>query len=421
MISDKMVLLISYAGGQCSFYRKVTVPYLKAKHLSTQGKRFNEKSKNANRKLIYLGGEIRFQSEMDLEDYIDENFDEIFPSLVKIKRQYAIKMQRCDLLCCTKSERQPVIIEIKNEEYRGLVSQLTRYRKAILSNKSFDDKIDYSFPVKMIAIAPSFHEDNYTDKEASKFEDDFAFWEFGVKNNNNSGQFNLLSQTYNISYPIFGLPEISPNLDRSSLPAFTTNFVDRLYLDYHTDFLKLRTLFLSQPKVKEMVSSSYRKILYGTGDGVNHKKLAEITNTTNGIFLFLWLPTAVNKNTKTPITRFGFVLKKGGNPFSHNSSIEWVVCTKDTINLNEEPKPNTYSGMTREGMLKWCKPSMYLLQATAGGSNNTFWLLLNLLKGITPPLDNTTMDWWKSYSKETPTNLGWFIDLAIKTWNYRIK
>jgi hypothetical protein len=397
------------------------VPYLKAKHLSTQGKRLNERVKTANRKLIYIGGEIRFQSEMDLEDYIDEKFEEIFPSLIKIKRQHTVKMQRCDLLCCTKSEKQPIIIELKNEEDRGLVSQLTRYRKAIITNKCFEDKIDYSLPVKMIAIAPSFHDDNYTDKEASKFEEDFCFWEFAVQNHQNSGQFKLLSQIYEISYPVFGLPEISPNLDLSSLPAFTCNFVGRLPPDYHTDFLKLRTLLLSQPKVKEMVSSTYRKILYGTGDGVNHKKVAEITNTTNGIVLFLWLPTAVSKNIKTPVTRFGFVLKKGSNPFSENSSIEWVVCTKDTINLKEQPQPNTFSGMTRHGMLKWCKPNMYLTQAAQGYNPNTFFLLLYLLKGITPPIDSTTREWWEIYQKETDFNLGWFIDLAIKTWNYRVK
>ena len=397
------------------------MPYLKAKHLSTQGKRLNERVKTANRKLIYIGGEIRFQSEMDLEDYVDEKFDEIFPSLIKIKRQHTVKMQRCDLLCCTKSEKQPIIIELKNEEDRGLVSQLTRYRKAIITNKCFEDKIDYSLPVKMIAIAPSFHADNYTDKEASKFEEDFCFWKFAVQNHHNSGQFKLLSQIYEISYPVFGLPEISHNLDLSSLPPFTCNFVGRLPPDYHTDFLKLRTLLLSQPKVKEMVSTTYRKILYGTGDGVNHKKVAEITNTTNGIVLFLWLPTAVNKNTKTPITRFGFVLKKGSHPFSENSSIEWVVCTKDTINLKEQPQPNTFSGMTRHGMLKWCKPNMYLTQAALGYNHNTFFLLLYLLKGITPPIDSTTREWWEIYQKETDFNLGWFIDLAIKTWNYRLK
>ena len=46
------------------------MPYLKSKHLTTNWKRRNEESDKANRKLIYIGGEIRFQSEQDLEDYI---------------------------------------------------------------------------------------------------------------------------------------------------------------------------------------------------------------------------------------------------------------------------------------------------------------------------------------------------------------
>lgn len=68
-----------------------------------------------------------------------------------------------------------MVIELKNEEDRSLVSQLTRYRKAILTEQPFAEKIDYSLPVKLIAIAPIFHPDNYIDKEASKFEDDFCF------------------------------------------------------------------------------------------------------------------------------------------------------------------------------------------------------------------------------------------------------
>ncbi len=47
------------------------MPYLKAKHLSGRAKRLNEKLEAANRNLIYMGGEIRFQSEKDLEDYIE--------------------------------------------------------------------------------------------------------------------------------------------------------------------------------------------------------------------------------------------------------------------------------------------------------------------------------------------------------------
>jgi hypothetical protein len=79
-----------------------------------------------------------------------------------VQRQYSIKNQRCDLLCCDKLTKQLLIIELKNEEDRGLVAQLTRYRKAIFLEKPFADKIDYSLPVKLVAIAPTFHEDNYS-------------------------------------------------------------------------------------------------------------------------------------------------------------------------------------------------------------------------------------------------------------------
>ena len=138
--------------------------YLKSKHLTTNLKSWNEDSDKANRKLIYIGGKIRFQSEQDLEDYIEAYFDTIFPDLVLIKRQHSLKTQRCDLLCCSRLDKQAIIIELKNEEDRGLVSQLLRYRKIILQNQSFADKIDYLLPIKLIAIAPTFHEDNYTDK-----------------------------------------------------------------------------------------------------------------------------------------------------------------------------------------------------------------------------------------------------------------
>ncbi|WP_199335871.1 hypothetical protein [Nostoc sp. FACHB-110] len=139
------------------------MPYLKAKHLTNNSNTFNEISDKNNRKLIYAAEKLRFQSELDLEDYIEESFEQIFPELNLIKRQFCIKMQRCDLLCCHKISKQPVIIELKNEEDRGIVSQLIRYRKAILIEQPFKDKIDYSLPVKLIAIAPIFHEDNYSD------------------------------------------------------------------------------------------------------------------------------------------------------------------------------------------------------------------------------------------------------------------
>ncbi len=152
------------------------MPYLRhRKYIPVGARKIKEQIEQVSRKLVYVGGEIRFQSETDLEDYIEENFSNIFPDWRLVKRQYSVKMQRCDLLCSTKSDKQPVIIELKNEEDRYIVSQLVRYRKAVLTERPFADKINYCLPVKLVAICPTFHQDNYTDKEACKFEDDFCF------------------------------------------------------------------------------------------------------------------------------------------------------------------------------------------------------------------------------------------------------
>ena len=156
------------------------MPYLKAKHLTEADKKRDEKVAKSTRNLVFINDKIKFQSEEDLENYIEDNLNQIFPDLVLIKRQHTINTQRCDLLCSIKSVKQPVIIELKNEEDRNLISQLTRYRKALLIEKPFAEQLDYSLPVKLIAMAPTFHEDNYTDKEASKFEDDFCLWEFSI-------------------------------------------------------------------------------------------------------------------------------------------------------------------------------------------------------------------------------------------------
>lgn len=396
------------------------MPYLKAAHLSQSGKKWNELANETSHKLIYSGGEIRFASEMELENYIEENFQLIFPDLDLVKRQFSIKMQRTDLLCSTKLDQQPVIVELKNEEDRGLVPQLIRYRKILLIEKPFAEKINYSLPVKLIAVTPKFHEDNYTDKEASKFEDDICFMQFSLKNTNNSGEFQLRGKSYDIPYPIFGLPSNSNNdvISSTMLPAFAHNFTNNIPSEYKQDFRDLRSLFIAQPKVKEMVSSSYRKILYATGDGRNHKKLAEITITNKGIFLFLWLPTAVNQRLKRPVARFGLVLEPNHNPFSRNSIVEWVVCTETAIDMKKKPTNLTSSGFNRNGMLIWSSGITYVAQASQGENNS---LITSIIKNMNPNSNLEPYYLLASYKKQTPNNLGWYIDLAITTWNFRLK
>ena len=109
----------------------------------------------------------------------------------------------------------------------------------------------------------------------------------------------------------------------------------------------------------------------------------------------------------------------------------------------------------RDGTLKWSKANLYLANVTfrytqdlakleewkrvaqtsnkksakvlkqivnSYQNNPTFWLLMSVLKGVIPEtITDEDRTWWESYKTQTPTHLGWYIDLAIKTWNYQIK
>lgn len=147
-----------------------------------------EKSKYANRKLIFNGQKVCFESEQDLESDLEDNFEDIFPDLNLLARQYTSSNQRCDLICSKKVNKQLVIIELKNQVDRYIVTQLIRYRQALLVEQPFSNLIDYSLPVELIAVSPIFHEDNYTDKKAHKFEDNIHFLIFNLSHQNGIGQ-----------------------------------------------------------------------------------------------------------------------------------------------------------------------------------------------------------------------------------------
>jgi hypothetical protein len=95
------------------------------------------------------------------------------------------------------------------------------------------------------------------------------------------------------------------------------------------------------------------------------------------------------------------------------------VCTKTIVNIEDQSNNNICLSFDRHGMAKWTSANMYLCQA--GGYINTLDLFIYLLKGANRPFDDSIWEWWRSQEKNTPTNLGWYIDLAIKTWNYRIE
>lgn len=94
-----------------------------------------------------------FASEQALEEFVWHHLDDLL-QVRPFQRQLSVMGEVCDILALT-ADRQLVIIELKNTEYRHVVQQLTRYYSNLLSKRPFSEAIDYDKPVRLIAIARS--------------------------------------------------------------------------------------------------------------------------------------------------------------------------------------------------------------------------------------------------------------------------
>jgi RecB family endonuclease NucS len=117
-----------------------------------------------------------FESEVALEDFVWTNLKQLL-GLTPRKRQYRVNGQICDIVAVDENKRL-VVLELKNVEDRGIVQQLTRYYDALLDEKPFHEEIDYEQPVSLVAITPTFHKDNLTDRKYHRIS--FHFLQFKI-------------------------------------------------------------------------------------------------------------------------------------------------------------------------------------------------------------------------------------------------
>lgn len=110
----------------------------------------------------------KFQSEQQLEDFVWDNLEPLL-GLTPLARQHYSSSQICDILAVD-ARRQLVVIELKNDEDRYIVQQLTRYYSALRQEKPFAAQVDYRLPIRLMAIAPTFHAHTLIDREYSRLE-----------------------------------------------------------------------------------------------------------------------------------------------------------------------------------------------------------------------------------------------------------
>ncbi len=230
-----------------------------------------------------------FASEAALEDFVWDNLQQL-SGLKPLKRQYAVKGEICDILALNDT-RQLVILELKNTEDRYVVQQLTRYYDNLLDEKPFQEQIDYSQSVQLVAIAPSFHRHNLIDRKYNQL--NIELLQCTVIRNNQDFVLQLIDIDSNNTYSIpisYQELEIGKSSDIPAPPQILLDWLGNCTGEEQQAILKLREKILSfDERIQEEIQGR-NTIRYGRG---KTKLVAELCfqRKTNKPVIFLWLPT----------------------------------------------------------------------------------------------------------------------------------
>ena len=239
-----------------------------------------------------------FEEEKILEDFIWESLESDL-DLIPIKRQLGINGEYCDILARTK-KHQLVVLELKNTEDRYIIHQLTRYYHGLKTSEAFDGLVDYTQPIRLIAIAPDFHKHNFIDRRYNLLQ--FEFIRFKILNQLDNFYLHLHlegGKELTIQKPI---PFLDKKLEKSiakpkvniELPSrMLINTLDKLSPMTKIEILRLREKMLdSDKRIKEIKEG--RSIFYGRGKTKPCCQLKLIlpsqTRQFDRIECYLWIP-----------------------------------------------------------------------------------------------------------------------------------
>jgi RecB family endonuclease NucS len=231
-----------------------------------------------------------------------------------LKQQYNCNGEISDILAVDQDKRL-LIIELKNTEDRSIIQQLTRYHANLLEAKPFPQEIDYSLPIRLIGITPSYHRHNLIDRASApqggraSSRLSFELLQFSIVDRNPSFDFQLEDidrasapqggrasppKICTISYqPIEKL--VVENLPEP--PDLLIKWLGACTQEEQAGFMLVRNKILGcHQKIKEEVVDK-RFIQYGSG---KTRLCAEIYfySKIQKPVLFLWLPlpSAGNRN-----------------------------------------------------------------------------------------------------------------------------
>jgi RecB family endonuclease NucS len=226
-----------------------------------------------------------FENEANFEMFVRSHLLTLF-GLSILKQQYTVEGQVCDLLAVN-ANQQLTIPELKNVEDRYLVQQITRYFDAMQRIQPFPDQVDYSQPIRLIAIAPAFHRDNQIDHQYNYL--DIEFWQFKVLERANQIYLRLSNldtqQQVQVKIPY---EERTEAVNIPNPPKSFLNLIAPCCTSEQHSFLQSRDRFLRfDTRMQETVRSG--SVMYGKSKS---KPCAEFRwdRSRACVVLYLWLP-----------------------------------------------------------------------------------------------------------------------------------
>lgn len=229
-----------------------------------------------------------FANEAALEDFVWTNLKSLF-NLTPLKRQFFVRGEVCDILAVD-DNRQLVVLELKNIEDRYIVQQLTRYYDALLEAKPSQKEVNYDKPIRLVAVAPSFHRHNEIDRKYHKLI--FGFLKLIILKESDRFYLHLQDiDTQQVVKTEILYREIDFSIFKEDLPKppqILLNWLGSYNTDEQEKLLKVREQILSfDNRIQEVTEA--KSIKYGKG---KTKPCAEFCfeRKLKKIVLFLWLP-----------------------------------------------------------------------------------------------------------------------------------
>lgn len=245
--------------------------------------------------LRQTGSGWEFESEAALEDFLEENLPALF-GLHPLKRQHYVNEQFCDIVAVG-DNKNLVILELKNTEDRYVVQQLTRYYDGLREQQAFSDQVDYSQPVRLVAIAPSFHRDNFIDRKYHTLA--FQFLKFSVISEDEKFYFQIIDIDTE-EQSILQISQIQTQEPGviASPPRRLQTMLTQCNDQTKYEILRIREQLLTFDRRMQEFSSN-GIIKYGNNQGKSSKICAELcTDSQSNIILFLWLPYKGGKSQR---------------------------------------------------------------------------------------------------------------------------